>query len=445
MDGCSHRCCSRIQVTPATVLLLSLPLIQAETELFHVLVIIWKVRQSMKVPSNGKNQSAGKPTVTSLKLNWMQTDSGVSFSISRSVWRSCVHIENSAGLRDQWNRTIHDLATDDCKDLLENLNSYRVLVVLPCSAAPCGSALVAGSSPGPDHVELGSSLGPDHVELGSVVIERSTEWSQLRSEVLHMFMAFVRSLCQNPDLDLDRNRDLDRPLGLSHNSIKSIQIGDREWSVGEDVSLCPWDLVRKPPSPNIRLKLRGLSELCLDEVALFSLIPLSTLNNYVRLVEQYGNLMLHGVEGSLQENMAAVVAHCIKISVLNVTYHQVNPRNDSPPHVILIPAGKSRDVWLQTTLTLTHLSLQAEKAKKQEALGLCCEVVRVQVDSSLTREQLLNCFIQAGALAPAGSEGRARVVVTVEHLERALSLCTLMGDICHSLDHRGPQHTLNTS
>ncbi|KAJ0029074.1 hypothetical protein NQD34_004071, partial [Periophthalmus magnuspinnatus] len=296
----------------------------------------------------------------------------------------CSHPEQNLNIRDKWDRTIHDLATDDCKDLLENLNSYRVRVVLPCSMAPDGSALVAGSVP-----------PPDHLDLSSVVIDRSTKWSQVWSEVVQIFVDFVRSLCESPDLDQDRNQDQDKPLGLSHRSIKSICIGDREWSVSEEVSLCPWDLVRKPPSPNIRIQLKGLSESCLDEVALFSLIPLSTLNNYVRLVEQYGNLMLHGVEGSLQENIAAVVAHCIK--------------------------------------------------KKQEALGFHCEVFKVQVDSSLTREQLLDSFIQAGLLAPAGSEGGARVVVTVEHLERALSLCALMGDICHNLDHRGPQHTVQTS
>ncbi|XP_055011801.1 cortactin-binding protein 2 [Boleophthalmus pectinirostris] len=337
------------------------------------------------------------PTVESMTLNisaellnqtntegWTAAHLAAAHGFKECLEELCSHPEQNLNIRDKWDRTIHDLATDDCKDLLENLNSYRVGVVLPCSAAPDDSALVA------------SSIPPlDHLDLGSVVIDRSTAWSQLWPKVVHIFMDYVRSLCECPELDQDRNQDQDRPLGLSHRSIKSICIGDREWSVGEEVSFCPWDLVRKLPSPSVRVRLKGLSESCLDEVALFSLIPLSTLNNYVRLVEQYGNLMLHGVEGSLQENIAAVVAHCIK--------------------------------------------------KKQEVLGFHCEVFRVQVDSSLTREQLLDSFIQAGLLAPAGSEGGARVVVTVEHLERALSLCALMGDICHSLDHRGPQHTVHTS
>lgn len=33
----------------------------------------------------------------------------------------CSHSEQDIERRDNCNRTIHDVATDDCKDLLENL------------------------------------------------------------------------------------------------------------------------------------------------------------------------------------------------------------------------------------------------------------------------------------------------------------------------------------
>lgn len=36
----------------------------------------------------------------------------------------CSHIEQDIERRDKCNRTIHDVATDDCKDLLENLGEY---------------------------------------------------------------------------------------------------------------------------------------------------------------------------------------------------------------------------------------------------------------------------------------------------------------------------------
>lgn len=36
----------------------------------------------------------------------------------------CNHSQQDMEKRDKCNRTIHDVATDDCKDLLENLGEY---------------------------------------------------------------------------------------------------------------------------------------------------------------------------------------------------------------------------------------------------------------------------------------------------------------------------------
>lgn len=36
----------------------------------------------------------------------------------------CSHSEQDIERRDKCNRTIHDVATDDCKDLLENLSEW---------------------------------------------------------------------------------------------------------------------------------------------------------------------------------------------------------------------------------------------------------------------------------------------------------------------------------
>uniref|UniRef100_A0A8C5EYF4 Cortactin-binding protein 2 n=1 Tax=Gouania willdenowi TaxID=441366 RepID=A0A8C5EYF4_GOUWI len=135
----------------------------------------------------------------------------------------------------------------------------------------------------------------------------------------------------------------------------------------------------------------SLSESCLDELALQTLLPLPLLQNCVRLVEQYRNLIFHGLEGSCQEHIATLVSHCLK--------------------------------------------------SKQEAGGLGCDVVRVEVEESLTKEQLLEIFITC-FLVPVLGAGREVmvtrcVVVLLEGLEKASSLSGLLGDLCHSLDNRG--------
>ncbi|XP_078023750.1 cortactin-binding protein 2 [Epinephelus lanceolatus] len=301
----------------------------------------------------------------------------------------CSHSEQDIERRDKCNRTIHDVATDDCKDLLENLHSYRVLVRLQCS----GGGGAGSMCPVEALEEEAKGVTSSQLVLGRVSVDRSMRWCQLGSTLRHAFTSYLQTVCGE---SLMAREEAQRPLlGLSPASIASILIGDTEWLPDQELPLSPWDLVRKPLSQRITIRLKGLSESCLDELALEYLFPLPLLHNYVRLVEQYGNLIFHGLEGSCQEYIASLVAHCIK--------------------------------------------------SKQEAGGLGCDVVRVEVEESLTKEQLLETFISCGFLVPAVGSGVGVpggctahcVVVLLEGLEKASSLTGLLGDLCHSLDNRG--------
>uniref|UniRef100_A0A096M0D9 Cortactin-binding protein 2 n=1 Tax=Poecilia formosa TaxID=48698 RepID=A0A096M0D9_POEFO len=295
----------------------------------------------------------------------------------------CSHSEQDIERRDKCNRTIHDVATDDCKDLLENLDSYRVLVLLQCSAGLTGPMCPMGPIEDKEEAKVHFS---SQTALGRVTVNRGTRWAQLSAALSSMFISHLQILCGE-----DAQRSL---LGLTPASISSILIGDTEWLPGQELPLSPWDLVRKPLSQCITIRLKGLSESGLDELALESLFPLPLLHNCVRLVvEQYGNLFFHGLEGSCQEYIANLVAHCVK--------------------------------------------------SKQEAEGTGCDVVRVEVEESLTREQLLETFITCGFLVPAAGFREVSgysdqcVVVLLEGVEKASSLTGLLGDLCFSLDNRG--------
>ncbi|XP_022064166.2 cortactin-binding protein 2 [Acanthochromis polyacanthus] len=300
----------------------------------------------------------------------------------------CSHREQDIERRDKCNRTIHDVATDDCKDLLENLHLYRVLVHLHCSGGG-----ETGSLCPMEVLEEAKGVSSCQVVLGRVSVDRSMRWAQLSAVLSHAFTSHLQILCGESLMVREEARR--PPLGLGPTSIASILIGETEWLPSQELPLSPWDLIRKPLSQCITIRLKGLSESCLDELALESLFPLPLLHNCVRLVEQYGNLIFHGLEGGCQEYIASLVARCIK--------------------------------------------------SKQEAGGLDCDVVRVEVDDSLTKEQLLDTFITCGFLVPApgsgvglpaGPTGRC-VVVLLEGLEKASSLTGLLGDLCHSLDNRG--------
>ncbi|KTF93234.1 hypothetical protein cypCar_00039923, partial [Cyprinus carpio] len=137
-----------------------------------------------------------------------------------------------------------------------------------------------------------------------------------------------------------------------------------------------------------------LSECTLDEMTYDSLIPLQLLQNYVRLVEQYHNVIFHGLEGSFQEYIANQISHYIK--------------------------------------------------HRQEAQGIGCDVVRVEIDESLSKEHLLEIFINCGFLVSLheGSTGHC-VVVVLEGLQRAHSLSHLLGDLCEALENRGSVYSLS--
>ncbi|XP_068169353.1 cortactin-binding protein 2 isoform X1 [Antennarius striatus] len=308
---------------------------------------------------------------------WTAAHMAAALGLKECLEVLCSHSEQDIQRRDKCDRTIHDVATDDCKDLLENLYSYRVLVRLQCSGGP-GSMCPVGALE-----EEPPGIARSQVVLGGVSVHRSLRWAQLSSALSHMFTSYLQTLCGEPQ---DAQRP---PLGLGVTSIASVLIGDLEWLPGQEPPSPPWDLVRKPPSQSITIRLKGLSESCLDESALEYLLPLPLLHNYVRLVEQYGNLIFHGLEGSCQDCVADLVARCIQ--------------------------------------------------SKQEGAGLVCDVVKVEVEESLTRETLLETFISCGFLVPAGASGGPghSVVVLLGGLEKASSLTGLLGDLCSSLDSRG--------
>lgn len=325
---------------------------------------------------------------------WTAAHMAAALGLKECLEVLCSHSEQDIERRDKCNRTIHDVATDDCKDLLENLQLYRVQVYLQCSGGGTGSMCPIEAL----EEDVAKGLPGTHWVLGRVSVDRSTHWAQLSAALSHTFTSHLQILCGESQM---AREEMQRPpLGLSPASIASILIGDTEWLPGQELPVSPWDLVRKPLSQCITIRLKGLSESCLDELALESLFPLPLLHNYVRLVEQYGNLIFHGLQGSCQEYIAGLVAHYIK--------------------------------------------------SKQKAGGLSCDVVRVEVEESLTKEHLLETFISCGFLVPAVGSGvslPARhtdhcVIVLLEGLEKAASLTGLLGDLCHSLDSRSAASSL---
>ncbi|KAJ8395687.1 hypothetical protein AAFF_G00029240 [Aldrovandia affinis] len=282
----------------------------------------------------------------------------------------CGHSPQDLEQRDACNRTIHHVATDDCKDLLENLYSYRVLVRI---------------QRGLEEQICMVDVLEDGPIVGTITVHKNTGWEELSLSLTETLSAHFHLLTTDEDRGMD--------LGLRANSVSFVLIGNVVWYTNQEPSQSPWDLIRKCHCQHVTVKLKGLQESCLDELAYHSLIPLQLLNNYVRLVEQYRNVILHGLEGSCQGYIASQISLCIK--------------------------------------------------HRQEAMGVGCDIITVEMEEDLSKEQLLEIFINCGFLVPVNHVAANRsVVMVLEGLERVRSLSELLNDLCDSLETRGAAYPL---
>ncbi|XP_057693397.1 cortactin-binding protein 2 isoform X2 [Corythoichthys intestinalis] len=191
-------------------------------------------------------ESDGDPALPATLLNhansdgWTAAHMAAALGLKECLEVLCSHREQDIERRDKCNRTIHDVATDDCKELLENLNQYLVLVRLQYSDS--GPMCAVDWDDNENRAEFQSVLC-------RISVDRSMTWPQLSVTISHAFTAHLHLLCgedaQHP------------PLGLTTDSIASIMIGGNDWRPGQELPFSPWDLVRKPLSQVITVRLKG--------------------------------------------------------------------------------------------------------------------------------------------------------------------------------------------
>ncbi|XP_041113751.1 cortactin-binding protein 2 isoform X1 [Polyodon spathula] len=309
------------------------------------------------------------------KEGWTAAHIAASKGFKNCLEVLCSHSGLDIEKRDKCNRTVHDVATDDCKHLLENLHSYKVLLQI---------------SQSPNEQICAMDILEDGITVGVLNVRKHTTWDDLSKSLSQAVINHFHLLSRGwEEKGSAFNSSAQAPNGLGSSSIFAVQIGDSTWYPGQALALAPWDLLKRCCSQHITVKLKGFQETSLDSLAYSSLIPLQMLQNYVRLVEQYRNVIFHGPEGSCQEYLAHQIARFIK--------------------------------------------------HKQEALGGRCEMVKIEVDASLSKEQLVEYFISCGFLVPVKDlPGPENIVVVLENLERADSLAELLGDLSEPLESRGP-------
>uniref|UniRef100_A0A8C8VFS3 Cortactin-binding protein 2 n=1 Tax=Pelusios castaneus TaxID=367368 RepID=A0A8C8VFS3_9SAUR len=312
------------------------------------------------------------------KEGWTAAHIAASKGFKNCLEILCSHGGLEAERKDKCNRTLHDVATDDCKHLLENLNAVRVPLRISVS-----------------ELELAYCDTEDcdtENTICSLNIRKQTSWDDfskaMSQAVTNHFQAVTSDGWRSLE-DLTFNNAAEPILGLSASSILSIQIGNVSWSTGQIFPQAPWDFLKRNKTEHITVSLFGPQEGCLDSVTYASMIHLQTLQNYLRLVEQYRNVIFHGPEGSLQDYIAHQIAICMK--------------------------------------------------KRQVAAGFTCEIVKIQVDADFSKEQLAELFISNACLVPVKQpSGSKKTIVILENLEK-VSLSDLLEDFLAPLENRGSE------
>ncbi|XP_058719472.1 cortactin-binding protein 2-like isoform X1 [Poecile atricapillus] len=323
-----------------------------------------------------------KPVVSADLINHADKEGWTAAHVAASKgFKNCLEILCSHGgleaeRKDKCNRTLHDVATDDCKHLLENLNALNVPVRIS----------VSGIEP----VHCGTE---EFDTICALNIRKQTSWDDfskaVTQAVTNHFQAIASDGWRSLE-DLSFNSAAESNIGLGASSIFSVKLGNISWSTGQIFSQPPWDFLKNNRAEHITVFLFGPQEGCLNSVTYASMIHLQTLQNYLRLVEQYRNVIFHGPEGSLQDYIAYQIASCVK--------------------------------------------------QKQVAAGSTCEIVKVEVDAGFSKEQLAEVFISNACLIPVKQPPvNKTTIVILENLERA-SLSELLGDFLAPLENRSSEN-----
>ncbi|KAL6034546.1 hypothetical protein STEG23_034984, partial [Scotinomys teguina] len=355
-----------------------------------------------RVPAHGNSLSAEEPKSGLFTVNGGASPPGTSKPVvpadlinhaDKEGW-TAAHIAASKGFkncleilcrhggleperRDKCNRTVHDVATDDCKHLLENLNALKIPLRISVGE-------IQPSNNCSDDFEC-------EYTICTLNIRKQTSWDDFSKAVSQALTNHFQAISSDGWWTLEDgtfNNTTDSCIGLGTSSIRSITLGSTPWSTGQSFPQSPWDFMKKKVA-HITVLLSGPQDGCLSSVTYASMMPLQMLQNYLRLVEQYHNVIFHGPEGSLQDFIAHQLALCMK--------------------------------------------------HKQMAAGFPCEIVRAEVDTGFSKEQLVDVFISSACLIPVKqSPVKKKIIVILENLEKS-SLSELLGDFLAPLENRSTE------
>ncbi|XP_078075989.1 cortactin-binding protein 2 isoform X3 [Mustelus asterias] len=334
--------------------------------------------------AEGSDKSTVEPMIPADLINhadkegWTAAHIAASKGFKNCLEMLCCHKGLDPGRKDNCQRTVHDVATDDCKHLLENWNAHKVLLQI---STEHGEKVCSST----EHIE-------NNIIIDNLIIRKLTTWDDLSKAVTVALKNHFKTVMNGWESSQASTFLNNTEYSFISSGISAIAIGDEIWKPGQYLMSSPWSLINWSQNNIVTVILNGLQEGSLDRMAYASLIPVCILQNYLRLVEQYHNVIFHGPVGSCQEDIARQIANGIK--------------------------------------------------HKLEAVGSSCEIIQIEMEASSSKDQLVELFIQSGILVPLRQSPvtEKATVVLIENLETATSLSVFLGELLDALENRGVEH-----
>ncbi|XP_066285066.1 cortactin-binding protein 2-like isoform X2 [Branchiostoma lanceolatum] len=306
----------------------------------------------------------------------------------------CGHPELDLTIRDKWDRQVQDVAVGDCRGLVEDIGKRKVSVVIDTSS----ETMVTGrTTPTPSGKE------EDLYVLGNLTLACGTDWSQFDTDVGAILVQNSKKLSVASELlteleEVDTDISADghvSELGLTANSIRSYTYGTISWSPATAFDTTPYDFFSANKYLVIRLK--GPDEDCVDKLSYESMIPVQTLQNYLRLIEQYKSVVFYGPPGTGKTFIVRKLAECIR--------------------------------------------------NKQQQSGFQADISHVALNPKYTHKDLLQLLRSKGFLLPSNpattAEGSQKAPILILDDLGRVSLSEVLGELLYALEYRGPQHPIS--
>ncbi|XP_071808765.1 uncharacterized protein [Asterias amurensis] len=295
--------------------------------------------------------------------------------------------------KDKWRRTPSDVATESCKEFLLSLEGKVVQVLMELAGNTSNS--------------LSNQKEQNrHFVIGQLTVRPDMTWMTFDRCMVSVLANHSRDLegcgrlksdheSESDKCNSDEGVDYGHDLGLNANSIQSFVAGNLQWSVGDGPkSMRPYEIFSL--TSEVIVHLRGIEVGGVDQLAYQMLIPSATLQNYIRLIEQYKSVVFYGFPGSGKSHLAAQLAEFVQTK-----HHQLNIKS----HV-------------------THLVLQSKTTQQEITKLLCSNGVYIPLSD-----------VTASKTVP---------ILVLDNLEKT-TLPGVLSDLLKGLEQRGSQRSLQVS